>query len=201
MLLLAVLGFAVVSHVAAQGTDPNQVNVPTEAEATRDLLEQRRVDAVLGWARAHLDDGRPEAVIGALRDLLPQHRLVEPLAARLIEALYADGRAAEALDCYAGVRAHLVAELGAEPGPELRQLHQAILRGDPPSAPGAGLGEALAEEGDLAGGGPPQVGPRCAHHAVGPTRPARGPGGARRPPAAARRPAPAARFRCRWASC
>jgi hypothetical protein len=122
---------------------------------------------------------------------------VEPLAARLIEALYADGRAAEALDCYAGVRAHLVAELGTEPGTELRRLHQAILRGDPPppAAPGAGLSAVLAVEGDLAGGGPAQAGSRCAHHAVAPARPARGPGGARRPPAAARRPAAAARFR------
>jgi DNA-binding SARP family transcriptional activator len=178
----------------------------TWASTTRDLLEQRRVDAVLGWARAHLDGGRPGTVIGALRDLLPRHRLVEPLAARLIEALYADGRAAEALDCYAGVRAHLVAELGTEPGTELRQLHQAILRGDPaPAAPGAGLsavvGTGLAEEGDLAGGGPAQAGSRCAHHAVAQARPARGPSGARRLPAAARRPAAAARFRCRWASC
>jgi len=178
----------------------------TWAGTTRDLLEQRRVDAVLGWARAHLDGGRPGTVIGALRDLLPRHRLVEPLAARLIEALYADGRAAEALDCYAGVRAHLVAELGTEPGTELRQLHQAILRGDPaPAAPGAGLsavvGTGLAEEGDLAGGGPAQAGSRCAHHAVAQARPARGPSGARRLPAAARRPAAAARFRCRWASC
>jgi DNA-binding SARP family transcriptional activator len=173
------------------------------ASTTRDLLEQRRVDAVLGWARAHLDGGRPGTVIGALRDLLPRHRLVEPLAARLIEALYADGRAAEALDCYAGVRAHLVAELGTEPGPELRRLHQAILRGDPaPAAPGAGLSAVRAEDDDLAGGSSPaQAGPRCAHHAVAPARPARGPSGARRPPVAARRTAAAARFRCRWASC
>jgi len=174
----------------------------TWASTTRDLLEHRRVDAVLDWARAHLDGGRPGTVIGALRDLLPRYRLVEPLAARLIEALYADGRAAEALDCYAGVRAHLVAELGTEPGTELRELYQAILRGDPaPAAPGAGLSAVLAEEGDLAGGGPAQAGSRCAHHAVAPARSARGPGGARRPPAAARRPAAAARFRCRWASC
>src|SRR5207247_7343555 len=136
----------------------------------------RRVDAVLGWARAHLDGGRPGTVIGALRDLLPRHRLVEPLAARLIEALYADGRAAEALDCYAGVRAHLVAELGTEPGPELRQLHQAILRGDPlPSAPGAGLtlSAILAEDDHLAGAGPAPAGPSSPHPAVAP---ARGPG-------------------------
>jgi hypothetical protein len=91
-----------------------------------------------------------------------------------------------------------VAELGTEPGPELRRLHQAILRGDPPpSAPGAGL----AADDDLAGGAPAQAGPRCAHHAVAPARTVRGPGGARRPPAAARRPVPPARFRCRWASC
>ena len=172
------------------------------ASTTRDLLEQRRVDAVLGWARAHLDGGRPGAVIGALRELLPRHRLVEPLAARLIEALYADGRAAEALDCYVGVRAHLVAELGTEPGPELRQLHQAILHGDPPpAAPVTVPGAALAGDDDLAGSSTAPAGPRCARHAAGPTRPARAPGGGRRPPASSQRPAAAARFRCRWASC
>jgi DNA-binding SARP family transcriptional activator len=167
------------------------------AATTRDLLEQRRVDAVLGWARAHLDGGRPGTVIGALRDLLPRHRLVEPLAARLIEALHADGRAAEALDCYAGVRAHLVAELGTEPGPELRQLYQAILRGDPPPPRPAAPGAGQAADGDPAVTGGP-AGPRCAQHTVAPSP--RSPGGARRPPATAiSRTAQAARFRCRWA--
>jgi hypothetical protein len=69
-------------------------------------------------------------VIGTLRDCVDQHPLGEPLASRLIEALYASGRAAEALECYARVRAHLAQELGTEPGPALRQLHQAVLRGD-----------------------------------------------------------------------
>src|SRR6185369_10527665 len=83
-------------------------------------------------------------VIGTLRDFADQHPLVEPLAARLIEALYASGRAAEALDCYARVRAHLAEELGAEPGPALRRLHQAVLRGDELSLPPAGEPTAAA---------------------------------------------------------
>jgi DNA-binding SARP family transcriptional activator/tetratricopeptide (TPR) repeat protein len=98
--------------------------------ATRERLDQQRVEAVLAWAQALLAAGQPGPVIGMLRDFVDQHPLVEPLAARLIEALYASGRAAEALDCYARVRAHLAQELGAEPGPALRQLHQAVLRGD-----------------------------------------------------------------------
>ena len=98
--------------------------------ATRERLDQQRVEAVLAWAQALLAAGRPGPVIGTLRDFADQHPLVEPLAARLIEALYASGRAAEALDCYARVRAHLAQELGAEPGPALRRLHQAVLRGD-----------------------------------------------------------------------
>jgi hypothetical protein len=98
--------------------------------ATRERLGQQRVEAVLAWAQALLAAGQPGPVIGTLRDFVDQHPLVEPLAARLIEALYASGRAAEALDCYARVRAHLAAELGTEPGPALRQLHQVVLRGD-----------------------------------------------------------------------
>ena len=162
----------------------------TWASTTRDLLEQRRVDAVLDWARAHLDGGRPGTVIGALRDLLPRHRLVEPLAARLIEALYADGRAAEALDCYAGVRAHLVAELGTEPGTELRQLHQAILRGDPAPAarglarPGHGPGRGRRPGRRRPGSGRSALRAPCGGPGPPRARPRRGPAPARRRPAA-----------------
>ncbi len=67
----------------------------------------------------------------SVRDLAAAHPLVGPLAALLIDALYRDGRAAEALDRYAKVR-HLVDELGTEPGIVLRELHGAILRGERP---------------------------------------------------------------------
>jgi len=95
---------------------------------TRDLLAQRRLDVTADWARAQLAAGRTEVVLDALRPLVDEHPLVEPLAALFIEALSRAGRDAEALDRWAAVRRHLVAELGTEPGPQLRALHQALLR-------------------------------------------------------------------------
>ncbi|SNY23535.1 AfsR/SARP family transcriptional regulator [Paractinoplanes atraurantiacus] len=98
---------------------------------TRDLLTHRRLETTAGWARAQLAAGRAEAVIDVLRPLAGKHPLVEPLAALLIEALHRQGRGAEALDRWAAVRRHLVAELGTEPGPELRALHRTLLRPAP----------------------------------------------------------------------
>jgi len=46
-------------------------------------------------------------------------------------ALYRSGQQAEALGVYRRARDVLAAELGVEPGPELRSLHQQILAGDP----------------------------------------------------------------------
>ena len=46
-------------------------------------------------------------------------------------ALYRCGRQAEALDAFRHARATLVEEIGVEPAPELRRLHEAILRQDP----------------------------------------------------------------------
>jgi DNA-binding SARP family transcriptional activator/tetratricopeptide (TPR) repeat protein len=97
---------------------------------TRHLVEQQWLDALLAWSRAQLAAGRPGVVIDALREPATQYPLVEPLAALLVDALHRSGRAAEALDRYASVRRHLVDELGTEPGTELRELHQALLRGD-----------------------------------------------------------------------
>ena len=46
-------------------------------------------------------------------------------------ALYRAGSQAEALEHYAAVRRELVDELGLEPGPELREMQERILRQDP----------------------------------------------------------------------
>jgi tetratricopeptide (TPR) repeat protein len=46
-------------------------------------------------------------------------------------ALYRCGRQGEALRVYRETRATLAGELGVEPGPELHQMHQRILAGDP----------------------------------------------------------------------
>jgi DNA-binding SARP family transcriptional activator len=44
-----------------------------------------------------------------------------------MSALHSAGRRAEVLDVYARVRRRLIDELGAEPGPRLRRLHQRAL--------------------------------------------------------------------------
>jgi Bacterial transcriptional activator domain/AAA ATPase domain len=62
----------------------------------------------------------------------------EHLRGQLILALYRCGRQAEALDAYRSARRTLVEEIGVEPGPELRALHQAILAQDPALDPPPG---------------------------------------------------------------
>jgi DNA-binding SARP family transcriptional activator/tetratricopeptide (TPR) repeat protein len=95
---------------------------------TRDLLAQRRLDTTVDWARAQLAAGGADSVVEALRPLVEEHPLVEPLAALFIEALHRTGRGAEALDRWGAVRGHLVTELGTEPGPQLQAVHQVLLR-------------------------------------------------------------------------
>ena len=66
-----------------------------------------------------------------LEALLAQEPLRERLHAQRMLALYRSGRQAEALEAYRQARATLVEQIGVEPGPELRRLHEAILRQDP----------------------------------------------------------------------
>src|SRR5262249_23730243 len=70
-------------------------------------------------------------VLAELEALLAQEPLRERLHAQRMLALYRAGRQAEALAAYRTARATLVEEIGVEPGPELRRLHEAILRQDP----------------------------------------------------------------------
>ena len=55
----------------------------------------------------------------------------ERLRAQQMLALYRSGRQSEALAAYRDARSALVEAIGVEPGPELRHLHEAILRQDP----------------------------------------------------------------------
>lgn len=106
---------------------------------TREGWRQQRIEAVLDWAEVELRVGNPAGVIGELTTLVAEHPLVEPLTVALMRALRAAGRGPEALACFAVLQKRLAEELGADPGAEARQVHQAILCGEsgPPPARGA----------------------------------------------------------------
>jgi Bacterial transcriptional activator domain len=59
--------------------------------------------------------------------------LDEAAQARLIRVYQAIGRRADALSVFARVRRQLADELGVDPGAELRQLYESILREEPPA--------------------------------------------------------------------
>jgi WD40 repeat protein len=84
---------------------------------------------------AALAAGRHAELVPDLRRLVAEHPTSERLAGLLMLALYRSGRQAEALEAYHEARAKLADELGIEPGPELRDLQEAVLRHDPSLRP------------------------------------------------------------------
>src|SRR2546430_13069803 len=89
-----------------------------------------RLQALEARIDADLHVGRHADVIAELRQLAAAHPLRERLHGLLMLALYRDGRQAEALAAYQRARRVLIDELGAEPGSDLRRLHQQILGAD-----------------------------------------------------------------------
>jgi len=89
-----------------------------------------RLDAAVAWAETGLRLGLAAEVIGPVRELLAAYPLAESLVAVLMRGLAGTGRHAEALSCYAAARTRLAEELGMEPGPQLRTVHQTVLRGE-----------------------------------------------------------------------
>ena len=108
-------------------------DVPSQLLLTRWVphLEQLRVQALEWRIEADLHRGRHEELVPELRDLTAGHPLREHFHVQLMLALYRCGRQAEALAAYQRARDGLVAELGVEPGPALRDLHHRILSADP----------------------------------------------------------------------
>ena len=96
------LAFSVVDHECAD----------LVREATALALRQERVRSVL-------------PVLRRVAELRP---LDEALQARLLLALSADGQQAEAIALHRNVRRRLAEELGVDPGEELREAYQLVLR-------------------------------------------------------------------------
>ena len=93
-------------------------------------LEELRLAAVEDRIEADLGLGRHDQLVGELESLVSEHPTRERLRGQQMLALYRAGRQADALEAYRQAREALLEELGLEPGPELRELEQAILRQD-----------------------------------------------------------------------
>lgn len=94
-------------------------------------LVEDKVGAHVLRAEAEIACGRASAVIGELEDLVGEHPYREPVWAQLITAYYLAERQSDALDTYRRLRTTLSEELGIDPGPTLRALHERILRQEP----------------------------------------------------------------------
>ena len=120
--------------------------------AMRDTLELEREAAVLDLNDIRLRQGEHGTLVSELVGQAAARPADERLIGQLMLALYRSGRQAAALRWFEQTRLRLADELGTDPGPGLRLLHQRILRADPSltvpehatrddQAPQAALGE------------------------------------------------------------
>lgn len=94
-------------------------------------LEGQRLAALERRYDVELKLGGPSDLVVDLTVLASEHPFRERLHGQLMLALNHSGRQADALKVYRDLRATLVRELGIEPGRELTELHEAILRNEP----------------------------------------------------------------------
>ena len=105
------------------------------ARGRADHLNELRLAAIEERIDAELVLGQHRRIVAELEALLIEHPLRERLLCQLMMALYRSGRQADALDAYLRARSVLNAQLGLEPGPEVRELQTRILRQDPDLEP------------------------------------------------------------------
>lgn len=113
-------------------------------------MDEARLTALEQRIEADLATGRHRELAPELAGLTTAHPLREQFRACQMLALYRSGRQADALAAYHQLRHCLATELGIDPSPPLRNLHQAILRNDAligwPPMPGAGVAALVRPE-------------------------------------------------------
>ncbi|MET9901499.1 BTAD domain-containing putative transcriptional regulator [Streptomyces sp. NPDC006446] len=112
---------------------PALADLPDRTAATRP--EALRREATRSRVEADLRLGRACDLVPELKELTAAHPYDEALHVLLIRALREAGRGADALAAYEDVRRGLQEGLGADPGPELRALHAALLNPRDPHGP------------------------------------------------------------------
>ena len=120
-------------HALALWRGPALADVAYDAFAQPEIarLEELRLEALEERVDADLALGRHDELEAELEAEIARHPLRERLRGQQMLALYRSGRQADALEAFQDARRLLVDELGIEPGPALRQRHEAILQQDP----------------------------------------------------------------------
>jgi len=126
---------------------PSSVLVSAESERALEL----RISAGELRIGANLECGRHAEVIPELRRLVAADPLRERLWLLLMRALSGTGRRAESLSVYGQARSVISAELGVDPGPELKHFYAELLAADANSALSPGNQPASAGAGGFAG--------------------------------------------------
>ncbi|WP_177229673.1 BTAD domain-containing putative transcriptional regulator [Lentzea albida] len=103
-----------------------------------EALENERLEALDHLWEWELRLGRHAAVLPEIGSLVRAEPLREQTFGLLLMALEGCGRRTEALSAYADFRSTVRAELGAEPGRWLQEIHRALLQDPEPVPPAAG---------------------------------------------------------------
>ncbi|MEU2395996.1 BTAD domain-containing putative transcriptional regulator [Streptomyces sp. NPDC007369] len=122
-----------------------------EDEAAR--WEEIRLNTYEAMTDVQLELGEHQLLLPQLASTVREHPLRERARRHLMLAQYRSGRRAEAMETFRETRRLFIDELGMEPGPELQELHDAILRDDPALTP-APAAPAPAARADAGGPGP-----------------------------------------------
>ena len=103
----------------------------TQLEIETMRLTERRLTDLTLRIDSDLYLGRHHQVLGDLAALCARHPYMENFRAQFMLALYRSGRPGQALEVYHEMWTTIRDHLGVDPSHRLRELHQAILNGDP----------------------------------------------------------------------
>ncbi|MFN2320939.1 MAG: BTAD domain-containing putative transcriptional regulator, partial [Dermatophilaceae bacterium] len=109
------------------------------ARAPRERWEELRREAQELYVEATLGAGAAKEALAEAGRLIEEAPLREARWSLLARAQYQAGRQGDALATLRRARAVVVGELGLDPGPDLAELEQAILRQDPGLLPASGV--------------------------------------------------------------
>jgi SARP family transcriptional regulator, regulator of embCAB operon len=94
-------------------------------------MAEDRIATHIALAESEIACGRAKTVSADLERLVADHPYREPAWEQLMMAYYISKRQSDALDAYQRLKTILAEELGIDPSPPLRDLHERILRQEP----------------------------------------------------------------------